>query len=123
MPITWIQVSHWKSSITVFKHAIKVTDKKYPNFAAVHINLGTALRIEGKNSEAISHYKMAIKLKPDQHCQLVDAHYNLGNALFAERKNEEAISHYKMAIKINPNYADAYNNLGKSYSQKWCMGA
>ena len=32
MPITWIQVSHWKSSITVFKHAIKVTDKKYPTF-------------------------------------------------------------------------------------------
>jgi len=65
MPITWIQVSHWKSSITVFKHAIKVTDKKYPNFAVVHNNLGIALVAEGKNEEAISHYKMAIKLKPD----------------------------------------------------------
>jgi len=65
MPITWIQVSHWKSSITVFKHAIKVTDKKYPNFSVVHNNLGIALRADGKNEEAISHYKMAIKLKPD----------------------------------------------------------
>ena len=49
MPITWIQVSHWKSSITVFKHAIKVTDKKYPNFAVVHNNLGIALSADGKN--------------------------------------------------------------------------
>ena len=65
MPITWIQVSHWKSSITVFKHAIKVTDKKYPNFVAVHNNLGAALVAEGKNEEAISHYKMAIKINPD----------------------------------------------------------
>jgi hypothetical protein len=108
MPITWIQVSHWKSSITVFKHAIKVTDKKYPGSPVVHNNLGAALRREGRNSEAISHYKMAIKLNPD----FVLAHNNLGIALVAEGKNEEAISHYKMAIKIKPDYAEAYNNLG-----------
>jgi len=65
MLITWIQVSHWKSSITVFKHAITVTDKKYPGFSVVHNNLGIALFTEGKIEEAISHYKMAIKLKPD----------------------------------------------------------
>jgi len=77
MPITWIQVSHWKSSITVFKHAIKVTDKKYPNFAAVHNNLGIALVAKQKIEEAISHYKMAIKIKPDY----ADAHNNLETAL------------------------------------------
>jgi len=80
MPITWIQVSHWKSSITVFKHAIKVTDKKYPGFSVAHNNLGIALVAEGKIEEAISHYKMAIKLNPD----LADAHYNLGIALRSE---------------------------------------
>jgi len=32
MPITWIQVSHWKSSITVFKHAIKGNRQKIPWF-------------------------------------------------------------------------------------------
>jgi len=108
MPITWIQVSHWISSITVFKHAIKVTDKKYPTFAAAHNNLGNALSAERKNEEAISHYKMAIKIKPDY----AEAHNNLGIALVAEGKNEEAISHYKMAIKLKPDYAAAHNNLG-----------
>jgi len=108
MPITWIQVSHWKSSITVFKHAIKVTDKKYPTFAAAHNNLGNALSAERKNEEAISHYKMAIKLNPD----LTDAYNNLGAALFHAKMTEEAIDYFKEAIRIRPDYAPAYNNLG-----------
>ena len=111
---TWIQVGHWKSSITVFKHAIRVTDKKYTSFAVVHYNLGVALFTKQKNKEAISHYKMAIKLKPTH----VKAHYNLGNRLVAEGKNKEAISHYKMAIKLKPTYAKAHNNLGVALLNK-----
>jgi len=80
MPITWIQVSHWESSITVFKHAIKVTDKKYPGFSVVHNNLGNALSAEQKIEEAISHFKMAIKIKPDY----ADAYNNLGAVLRSE---------------------------------------
>jgi len=111
---TWRQVSHWKNSITIFKHAIRVTDKKHPTFAIAYNNLGLALFAEQKNEEAISHYKMAIKLKPTH----TKAHYNLGIILFAEGKNEEAISHYKMAIKIKPDYADSYNNLGNALLDK-----
>ena len=107
MPITWIQVSHWKSSITVFKHAIKVTDKKYPNFVAVHNNLGVALVAEGKNEEAISHYKMAIKIKPDY----AEAYNNLGGALFHAKMTEEAIDYFKEAIRIRPGFAAAQKNL------------
>jgi len=110
MPITWIQVSHWKSSITVFKHAITVTDKKYPGFSVAHFNLGIALVAEGKNEEAISHYKMAIKIKPDY----AAVHNNLGSALVAEGKNEEAISHYKIAIELKPDSAAVHNNLGSA---------
>jgi Flp pilus assembly protein TadD len=112
MVMTWTQVGHWKNSITIFKHDIKVTDKKYPNFAVVHNNLGIALVAKGNNEEAISHYKMAIKIKP----YLTTAHYNLGNALFAKRKGDEAISHYKIALKIKPDYALAHNNLGNALS-------
>jgi len=110
---TWMQVSHWYNSITIFKHAIRVTDKKYPDFAIAHNNLGIALFAERKNEEAIYHYKMAIKLKPTH----TEAHYNLGIILFAERKNEEAIYHYKMAIKLNPNFTNAHYNLGTVLKQ------
>ena len=105
---TWEQVSHWKNSITIFKHAIRVTDKKHPSFAVIHNNLGIALSDDRKNEEAISHFKMAIKLMPND----IKAHYNLGIALFAGQKNEEAIAHYKMAIKLQPNHTNAHYNLG-----------
>jgi len=107
MPITWIQVSHWKNSITIFKHAIRVTDKKYPNFASIHYNLGIALVAEGKNEEAISHYKMAIKINPD----FALAHNNLGIALFNAKMTEEAIDYFKEAIRIRPGFAAAQKNL------------
>jgi len=104
---TWGQVSHWKNSITIFKHAIRVTDKKYPNFAIAYNNLGIALFAKQKNEEAISHYKMAIKANPDY----AFAHYNLGFALVAEGKNEEAIDYYKEAIRIRPGFTAAQKNL------------
>jgi cytochrome c-type biogenesis protein CcmH/NrfG len=105
---TWKQASHWKNSITVFKHAIRVTDKKYPTLSRIHNNLGIVLYAEGKKQEAISHYKMAIKTN-SAHAK---AYYNLGIALTAERKNEEAISWYKKAIRLNPNFTNAHYNLG-----------
>jgi len=104
---TWWQVNHWKNSITVFKHAIRVTDKKYPGSPVVHNNLGNALSAERKIEEAISHYKMAIKLKPDY----AEAYSNLGNALLNKGRTSEAISHYKMAIKFKPGFAAAQKNL------------
>jgi protein O-mannosyl-transferase len=107
---TWEQVSHWKSSITIFQHTIRVTDKVYPNFSIAHNNLGIALFAEQKNEEAISNFRIAIKLKPADS----KPHHNLGLALFAEQKNEEAISQYKMAIKLKPNFTSAHYNLGKA---------
>ena len=108
MVISWKQVSHWKDSVTIFKHAIRVTDKKYPDFAGVYNNLGIAFYTEGKSKEAISNYKMAIKLNSNH----AYAYYNLGIALLAQKKKEEAISHYKTAIRIDPNFTSAHYNLG-----------
>ncbi len=111
---TWKQVSHWKNSITIFRHTIRVTNTNHPSFAVIHNNFGIALFADRKNQEAISHFKMAINLMPTD----FKAHYNLGIALAADGKNEEAITHYKMAIKLNPNYTDAHYNLGYALVKK-----
>ena len=108
MLMTWNQVSHWKNSITIFSHAIEVTDIAYPDFLLAHNNLANALLAEGRTGKAISHYKMAINLMPDYAVN----HNHLANALFAEQKTEEAISHYKTAVKLLPDYATAHYNLG-----------
>ena len=114
---TWKQVSHWKNSITLYKHAIRVTDKQYPNSMLVHNNLGIALFADQKNEESIFHYKIAIKNNPTHPM----AYYNLGIALTAERKSEEAISYYKMAIRLNPNFTNAHYNLGIVLIQKGAL--
>ena len=108
MVITWTQVSLWENSISVFKHASRVADKKSYYSYLINYYLGNAFWDKRKTGEAISHYKMAIELNPNY----VTAYNDLGNALSAERKIEEAISHYKMAIEIKPDYADAHYNLG-----------
>jgi protein O-mannosyl-transferase len=108
MLMTWVQVSHWKNSVTIFSHAIEVTDIEYPNFFLAHNNLAVALLAERKTGEAVSHYRMAIDLMPDYAVN----HYHLANALLVQGKTSEAVLNFKMAIKLMPDYALAHNNLG-----------
>ncbi len=105
---TWGQVSHWKNSITIFKHALKVANENSYSSYLINYHLGDAFWNKRKTAKAISHYKMAIKVNPDY----APTYNNLGIILGVEGKTEEEISHYKMAIKINPDDAKAHRNLG-----------
>ena len=72
MICTWSQVGCWRNSITLFSHAINVTE----NNSVAHNNLGSAFADQGKASETIKHYAEALRIDP----MYADAHYNLGNA-------------------------------------------
>jgi protein O-mannosyl-transferase len=111
---TWVQVGHWKNSITLFKHAINVTDSKYSDVALTHNNLGIVLEEKGQISEAMIHYRTAMKIKPD----FALPHNNLGNVLFATKNTAEAIDYFNSALKLRPDYAMAHNNLGIALEQK-----
>jgi protein O-mannosyl-transferase len=102
--LTWQQCGYWKSSITLFNHALQVTKNNY----LAHTNIGVALAAEGKNDEAIDHYHEAIKINANHD----NAHYNLANLLAKQGTIEEAIYHYREALRINPYYFNAHNNLG-----------
>ncbi|OGP72909.1 MAG: hypothetical protein A2V86_09190 [Deltaproteobacteria bacterium RBG_16_49_23] len=104
MIVTRIQVSHWKSSITLFEHSLKVTSDN----SRIHNNLGMTLVQQGKIQEAIAHYTEALRIDP----YFAIAHYNIGVALTEQGNIQEAIAHYNEALKINPNYAVAHNKLG-----------
>ena len=119
MVVAWVQVGHWKNSITLFKHAISVTENQYPSFAIAYDNLGIALAKKGDVGEAITHYKTAIKINPNY----ANTYNNLGVVLARQENLEEAITHYKTAIKIAPNFAKAYNNLGHALGKKGDIGA
>ncbi|MFH1580990.1 MAG: tetratricopeptide repeat protein, partial [Pseudomonadota bacterium] len=104
MVATWFQLRHWTNSITLFSHAINVTE----NNSVAHNNLGSAFADQGKASETIKHYIEALRIDP----MYADAHYNLGNAFVRQGRISEAIKHYTEALCINPVDADAHNNLG-----------
>ena len=109
MRITWIQLTHWENSISLFEHALSVTNENW----LIHNNLGHSLLLEGKPNEAASHFHEAIKIRPNY----AQAHYNLGSALIYQGKPGESIPHFQKALTINPRYAQAHNNLGSVLSQ------
>ncbi len=101
---TWRQVATWKDTVTVFEHAIEVTER---NFLA-HNNLANALPGRGRLDDAIYHYFRALQIKPDY----AEAHNNLGVALAHRGSLEEAVFHYREALRLRPDCAETYVNLG-----------
>lgn len=114
MALTWNQVSYWKNSITLFKHAISVTENPSPSFVVAYNNLGHALVNEHRYEEAVIQFRQAIKINP----YYSKAHNNLGRALNELDKHNEAIEHFQQAISLEINYAEAYNNLANVLGQK-----
>ena len=136
--VTRMQLTHWKDSISLFRHAVEATSNNAvmhnnlanelkeqgkteqailhfqrslqikANSAEVHNNLGNAMIKQGRNDTAIKHYKEAIRLKP----KFAVAHYNLGLSFYNNKQFEDAISAYRQAVELKPNYADAWCNLG-----------
>jgi tetratricopeptide (TPR) repeat protein len=135
---TRLQLSHWKDSAALFKHALDVTtdnfvmENNYANLlsdtgrteqaiehyqkalklrpwsAEVYTNLGNALMDLDRLEDAIEHYKKAVTLAPD----LAAAHHNLARALARNRANAEAIVEYREAVRLKPGYAEAWSGLG-----------
>lgn len=142
--LTWFQVATWSDNVTLFSHAVAVTDRNYvaltnlalakeklgktdeaishyrealryaPAIAVIHNYLGIALAKNKDTLEAASHYAEAIRLKPEYR----EAHFNLGIVLDQQGKTEEAISHFEEALRLNPNDAEVHNNLGATLGKQ-----
>ncbi len=97
------QANVWKNSITLFTHAISVTQKNY----LAQSNLGVALMHQGDSEGAINHFSEAIRINPDY----AIAHTNLGDALVARGKPDEAIKHFRRSLEIRPDYNRAQRYL------------
>ena len=139
-----LQVRHWRNSVTIFEHALKVTDDNYvaysslvkplfkqgrideamaynyqalrinPNDDIVHVNLGFILSKIGKFDEAVKHYARALQIKPDNPA----AYKNMGNALLRQGKATEAIEQYQQVLRLLPDNAQMYNDIGTALGQE-----
>jgi eukaryotic-like serine/threonine-protein kinase len=81
-----------------------------PGTAAVHNNLGVALKERGRLDEAIAEYRKALAADPN----LAPARVSLGGALKERGRSDEAIAEYRKAIAAEPDYAEGHYNLGNA---------
>ncbi|MFH1481524.1 MAG: tetratricopeptide repeat protein, partial [Pseudomonadota bacterium] len=108
--LSWFQIPHWRNSITLFQHTLRVV----PDNSQAHNNMGLALLDQGKIDESISRFREALRIKSS----FPDAHNNLGNALLQQGKADEAIAHYQTSLRVSPNNPKYRRNLGLAYRTK-----
>ena len=110
---TYVQISYWRNSFTLFTHALRVT----PDNAFAESSLGTALLEMGRLSEAAYHLQTAIRLTPG----FLPQHYTLGMILQRQNRLEEAEREYQLVIDSSTDPAESaqsHNNLGVLFSQE-----
>ncbi|MGB5218038.1 MAG: tetratricopeptide repeat protein [Smithella sp.] len=104
--ITWKQCGYWKNSITLFQHALQVTDNNY----MAHGGLAIALLNENRSTEAIEHLNQALRIKAiyQFYRMRAIAHEKLGH-------DQQAVEDYSNAISLKPYNAEDYFNRGLAY--------
>ncbi len=96
---THLQNRYWADNITLFRHALEVTNKN----AIAHEKLGEALFAKGKTDKAVRQYREALRIAPN----LIGANLNLGVILREEGKYDKAIEHFSKVIHTDANSVDA----------------
>jgi tetratricopeptide (TPR) repeat protein/serine/threonine protein kinase len=86
-----------------------------PDSPGVHRNLGVALRLNGRQDEAIAEWRQAIALDR----KYAMPHANLGMALLYDKgRLDEAIAELHKAIDLDPKWAMAHADLGNALKAK-----
>ncbi len=101
---TRLQVSYWRDSETLLRHALSVTEGNY----VAYNNLGTVLEDRGLLDQAMTCYVKSLHFKPDQ----AEAQINLGRALMNQGRLEEAEVQLRQVVQTNPQSYSGYYNLG-----------
>jgi protein O-mannosyl-transferase len=92
--LTSAQAGYWRNSETLHRHTLAVTTRN----PTTHLNLGSALLVQGNAAEAAEQFTAALNIRPDY----AEARSNLGFALVALGRYEEAISEFRKALQTKP---------------------
>ena len=107
---TWFQTGFWRNDVTLFEHAIKVTDNNYLAYSI----LGHSYHLQGKLDKALACNSMALQIKSDH----VPAHNDLAQIFYQMGKLDEAVLHFKEILQIEPNTFDAHENIANIFSSQ-----
>ncbi|HXG09944.1 MAG TPA: tetratricopeptide repeat protein, partial [Gemmataceae bacterium] len=101
---TWLQVRHWRNSLTLWEHAIRVD----PDNPRAHANLGSLLFDQGRVDEAVEHLERSVQLDPG----VAETQFLLAALLLRQERLDEAARHFARAAQLRPHWADAHFKLG-----------
>lgn len=100
------QLGVWKSSFTLFDHAIAVTDRNYLAYG----NRGIAQLEAGHRAEGIEDYRQSLAINPDY----PESNNNLGRELDLAGQSREALPYLRKAVALKPHVAGMRNNLANA---------
>ena len=109
----------WADEMSLWTAAAKDS----PLMPRVHVELGNALRLEGKRDEARQRYRSALELDVRHRA----ARTNLANIFYEEAMNapdrnaaqqhfQAAAVEYERVLELDPEYREALNSLGNIYA-------
>ncbi len=81
--------------------------------ALLYNNLGTALRLSGRNAEAAAYFKQGLKLDPS----LIELHISLGGSLMEQGDFINATTCFESALNLDPNLPGCLCDLGTAYAR------
>jgi hypothetical protein len=110
--VAYRQLGFWRDNVTLWSHAVNVTDG---NFLAEN-NLGKALLADGRAEEGVTHFYKAVAIYPD------DPVANLNIGIYEQKRGnfDAAIMRYKKTTAVARDRelrAAAWNNLASVYRQ------
>jgi tetratricopeptide (TPR) repeat protein len=97
------QVRVWRDSVSLFEHALKVTEGN----ALAHINLGIAYLNRGRLEDAERELAEAIRLHPGA----AEAYAGLAAVRAREGRREEALELYRKALRLDPASSSTHREL------------
>jgi tetratricopeptide (TPR) repeat protein len=101
------QLRFWSSSVRLFEHAIKVTNRNFLAYAY----LGLTFEKAGNVAEYLRNMEISIALNPHSHLRQVQ----LGQALFESGDTQGAFERYSLAVKIKPRDPEAHACLANLF--------
>ncbi|HEY6065173.1 MAG TPA: tetratricopeptide repeat protein [Thermoanaerobaculia bacterium] len=102
---SYLEVRHWRSSETLFLHAIEAT-KDNP---VAHNNLAEYYNGLERPAEALPHALEAARIRPNEPSAFV----NVGHSYFLLNRLDEAERYFRSGLRIDPGNAIASNDLAR----------
>ena len=106
---TWDQLPHWRDGISLWQHAVSVTDGNY----IAHNNLGSALVRAKQPDRALAEFQESLRIRPNHPGALV----NVGLLLLDRGRPADAAKVFEKAVAVDPGHAAANLNLAVAYFQ------